>query len=195
MNEVKAFNNLVSLKKVFDNLNIPFFLDEGIALGAWRGNEFIKGDNDIDIGFLSDYAHMLPYIIENLISDGWGCFKLNEHPSGEGKQLSCIRHGISVDISVYYLRGDKRWRCMFDRPPNKEVRYFACVYPKHIFENLTEIYFLDYGIKFLVPPKEYLCLQYGDWETPNKDFRWQWDYKSMDEQWFEEEAEKTKEVS
>jgi len=184
MNEVIAFTNLLSLRKVFNKLDIKFWLDEGTALGAWRGNQFIEGDGDIDVGFFAEDAHKLPQLIEALQMDGWGYMHLNEHPSGEGKQLSAIRQGISVDISVYYLRGDKRWRCMFDRPPNKEVRYFACVYPKYLYDNMPEIDFLDYGISFSVPPKEFLRLQYGNWEVPDPNFRWQWDYKSMDEGWF-----------
>lgn len=183
MNVVKAYNNLLSLKTIFDSLGIKFWLDEGTALGAWRGNNFIEGDGDIDVGFFSESVHLMPQIIKALQDDGWSYFHLNEHPSGEGKQLSCIRHGVSVDISVYYLRDDKRWRCMFDRPPDKEVRYFACVYPKEIFDNLQEVDFIDNGVNFLVPPKEFLRLQYGEWEIPNPNFRWQWDYKSMDLQW------------
>jgi hypothetical protein len=186
MNEVVAFNNLLSLRKVFDSLCIEFWLDEGTALGAWRGNQFIENEGDIDVGFFSESVHLMPHIMDELKREGWGYFHLNEHPSGEGKQLSCIRQGISVDISVYYLRGDKRWRCMFDLAPGRainETRYFACVYPKRIFDQLEEIDFLDYGVKFKVPPKEFLRLQYGDWEKPDPNFRWQWDYKSMDLKW------------
>ena len=183
MNPVHAYNNLLSLKRIFDSLNTQFWLDEGTALGAWRGNDFIEGDGDIDIGFLGECDYILPQLMEELKSDGWHYFNLNEHPCGEGKQLSCIRLNISVDISLYYLRGDKRWRCMFDRPPNKEVRYFACVYPKSLYDNLVEINFLEAEVPFLVPPKEFLVLQYGNWEVPDPNFRWQWDYKSQDLQW------------
>lgn len=186
MNEVMAFANLLSLKKVFNKLGIKFWLDEGTALGAHRGNCFIPGDGDIDVGFLSESVSSIPVLMEELNSDGWRHFNLNEHPSGEGKQISCIRFGISVDISVYYLRGDKRWRCMFDLTPGKpksETRYFACVYPKHIFDSLEEVDFMDYGVTFLVPPKEFLRLQYGNWEVPDQNFKWQYDYKSTDLQW------------
>ena len=186
MNESHAYNNLLSLKSVFDKLHLTFWLDEGTALGAHRGNEFIPNEGDIDIGMLGEDANKLPRIIEELKLEGWHFFHLNEHPCGVGKQLSCIRLGISVDISVYYLRGDKRWRLMFDLAPSRpkeEMRYFACVYPKHIYENLEEIDFLDAGTTFLVPPREFLELQYGDWRNPNPCFKWQTDYLSMRPEW------------
>lgn len=187
MNFAKAYDNLLSAKRVLDALGIRFWLDGGTCLGAIRENSFLSSDFDVDIGILGECAGLLPKVVLALREDGWQHFHLKEHPCGEGKQLSCIRHGISMDIFVYYLRGDKRWRLMFDITPLKTVRYFACVYPKHIFESFREIDFCEYGVEFMVPEQasEYLRMQYGDWKTDKTrhQFRWQHDYKSMDLRW------------
>ena len=49
MDKELATKNLKLLKKVFDKFGVRFFLAYGTCLGAYRDNNFLPGDNDIDI--------------------------------------------------------------------------------------------------------------------------------------------------
>lgn len=182
MNTVKALTHLLIVKKIFSELGVTFWLDGGTALGAHRENAFLSSDFDIDVGIFGEDDSKLADIKERLKDEGFTTFHLKSHPCGEGKQLSCMRDGIGLDIFVYYKRDDKRWRLMFDHDFTMTVRFIPCVLPAQIFDNLEQIDFMDYGVEFNVPPKEYLTLQYGDWETDKtkEQFHWQTDYKCMD---------------
>ena len=182
MNPTKAFSNLLAAKKVFENLNIVFWLDGGTCLGAYRENGFLISDFDLDVGIFGENAKEFPQIIQGLTEEGFDYFHIKEHPCGEGKQISCIRHSISLDIFVYYKRKDKRWRLLFDFDILKTVRYIPCVLPSYVFDKLKTIDFMDYGEYFYLPHIDYLELQYGDWKTDKTkdEFHWQSDYKCMD---------------
>ena len=184
MNPVKAFNNLLSVKNVFDALGMYFWLDGGTCLGAYKENGFLESDFDVDVGIFGEDDKKVPQIIEDLKKEGFGYFHLKEHPCGEGKQISCIKHGISLDIFFYYRRANKRWRLMFDFEMMGTVRYIPCVLPASLFDKFEVIDFMDYGVKFNMPSPttEYLGRQYGDWRiNKTKDeFHWQSDYKCMD---------------
>lgn len=184
MNIVKALNTLLDLKKTLDSLGVTFWLDGGTLLGAYRENGFMASDFDIDVGIKGEDDKHLPQIKQSLSDLGFSNFHLKEHPCGEGKQLSWVKDGIPGDIFVYYKRGDKRWRLMFDIDVMRTVRYIPCVYPEYLFDKLTTIDFMDYGVEFNMPTpvEEYLERQYGDWKTDktNNEFHWQTDYKSMD---------------
>ncbi len=182
MNHVKAFNNLIAVKKVFDKLGIVFWLDGGTCLGAYRENSFLVSDFDLDVGMFGEDDKKFPQIIQGLKDEEFHYFHIKEHPCGEGKQISCVRHNISLDIFVYYRRNNKRWRLLFDFDILRTVRYIPCVLPQNVFCTLTTIDFMDYGETFNLPHIEYLRLQYGDWrkDKTKGEFHWQSDYKCMD---------------
>ena len=53
---------LINTKKLLDDNNIEFILDYGTLLGAYRDNQFIPYDSDIDISICStdyDRVHKL----------------------------------------------------------------------------------------------------------------------------------------
>lgn len=181
MNTLKAFNILLDLKKVFDNLNITFWLDGGTALGAWRENGFMSSDFDVDVGIYGEDDTKIPQIIQGLRDLDFKHFHLKEHPCGEGKQVSWVKDDIPGDIFVYYKRDNQRWRLMFDYDILGTVRFIPCVLPVEIFDNLEKIDFMDYGVELNIPPKEYLTLQYGDWKTDKtkEEFHWQTDYRNI----------------
>jgi hypothetical protein len=184
VNTVKALNILLDLKKVMDNLQIPFWLDGGTLLGAYRENQFMDTDFDVDIGMFGEDDKYCYGIMEQLEYKGFSNFHFKQHPCGEGKQISFIKDGIPGDIFIYYKRGFKRFRVMFDITPYRTVKFIPCVFPGALFDSFAEIDFMDYGVKFNMPfpTNEYLQEQYGDWKTDkSKDqFHWQTDYKSMD---------------
>ena len=64
---------------ILDQLNIIFFLNSGILLGAIRDNDFIKWDWDIEISVFSD--ELLPnidLITNKLKENGFEIKKMNK---------------------------------------------------------------------------------------------------------------------
>jgi len=58
---------LLTVKRILEENNIPFFLVFGTLLGAYRDKGFIKYDTDIDLGLLEEYKEK----IMNLIDEGY----------------------------------------------------------------------------------------------------------------------------
>lgn len=58
---------LFTVKQIFDDNKIPFFLVFGTLLGAYRDGGFIKGDSDIDLALLDDQRDK----VMQLIDDGY----------------------------------------------------------------------------------------------------------------------------
>lgn len=184
MNKVKAFNNLLTLKSIFDNLRVIFWLEGGTALGAYRENSFLKTDFDVDVGMYGEDDDRIPQIVQALKDSGIQYLHFKEHPCGEGKQISVVRNSIPIDIYIYYKRINIRWRLMFDYDITGCVKFIPCILPTYLFDNLIKINFMDYGEEFNLPypTEEYLERQYGNWkEDKTKDqFHWQTDYRCMD---------------
>lgn len=181
MDNVRALTNLLTFKKIFDDLGIVFWLDNGTALGAYREDGFIEGDIDIDLGMLSEDVGKLEALVEKIKEQGLDYFHLKEHPSGEGKQISGILNKIPFDIYIYYKRGDMRLRLFFDEYFGK-INYIPCLLPNRFFEKFEEIDFMDYGVKFNLPSpiEEYLECNYGNWKVKQPGFDWHTDFKCMD---------------
>lgn len=158
------------LKELKDVLGSKkWWLDYGTLLGCVREGDFIKGDNDIDIGMHAKYVD------DDLIDKINKSSKLMAEKTGnfddfgaarvflkdeEGKKVSVEDKGIFCDICIYFPVDDNYVFCDSDkyyRIPNKHV------------DSLTTGSLR--GSRFPIPTdaKKLLELQYGeDWETPNK---------------------------
>lgn len=181
MNQVAAFNHLLTFKDIADKLGFKFWLDGGTCLGAKRENGFLASDFDVDVGMYGENDNLIDNLIDNLKDNGFGTFHLKKHPSGNGKQISCIRNNISLDVFFYYKRGDRRFRVMFDITPYRTVRFIPCVLPDYLFKDFEQVDFMDYGVIFNLPKpcEEFLERQYGDWrkDKTKNEFHWQTDYE------------------
>ena len=67
LNQDDAKSLLLDVKEVFDKNGMEFFLVFGTLLGAYRENNFIKHDTDIDIAVIGDGAEDA---IDELIKNG-----------------------------------------------------------------------------------------------------------------------------
>lgn len=141
-------DNLLVVKDVMGEFNIPFFLMFGTLLGAVRDKEFIKHDKDIDLGFFrEDKTDFYKVILELKKYD----FRLlrTDHTDN---LISVIRDDEYIDF------------CFFD-PINLPVR------------SLVEYPFLDTTFLIPENYDDILTTLYGDWhvidkeKTPNTIFK------------------------
>ena len=158
------------LKEISNCLSgCKWWIDYGTLLGAVRDGDFIKADNDTDIGIIA--KHLTPELIDKinanpkLTIDGNGdhdrWFKtVVKLKDDEGKNVSINGKGIFCDIYVYYPLEDFHVMCDSDKYYRIENSYTSKLV------NVT-----IHGMRVPAPTKskEYLEGIYGEeWETPNK---------------------------
>ena len=144
--------------KILDNLNIEYFLQTGILLGAIRNNDFIPWDWDIEISVFS--KKLYPQI--DIIAE---CLKKNDFTI---QKIVRIKNEVKIDffgkypenVTFYTIFGwnyssikDQYWR--------KEL-----VVPSKFLKKFSKIVF--FGREFNCPynPQEYLTFAYGNWKIP-----------------------------
>lgn len=144
MDKIKAWEDLIDIKKVLDKLKIPFFLNYGTLLGAVRDKDFIDGDEDVDIGIFGNEKR--EEILEALYKKGF--YKR------EGKDDSniCVNRNVLIDIHLFKER------------KNDYVDGLSHLFIPKKFDKLKRIKFK--GVYFLAPnpTEEYLEFCYGNWQ-------------------------------
>ena len=127
-----------------DKLNVPFWLEGGSMLGAYRDGDFPKDDRDIDLMTFEKYEDEVAKIPE-------------VHGHLRNNFVTMNIYGTPIDIYFatkvmdYY-----HWECN----GNNRMAH------KKFFDSLDKIQFL--GREYNVPShlEEYLVLKYGKWQDP-----------------------------
>tara|TARA_B100001057_G_C22803988_1_gene932576 strand:+ start:215 stop:847 length:633 start_codon:yes stop_codon:yes gene_type:complete len=159
---------------ILDNLEITFFLQTGILLGAIRENDFIKWDWDIEISvFESDFYSKIDLVVEELKKNN---FKVeNVSKKEKESKIDFIGEypkevtGYTIFSWNYSSLNNHYWRKGF-------------MVPSKFLNKFEKINFL--GRQFNCPYKteEYLEYAYGDWKIPlrtsNKDVYFSKKFKS-----------------
>lgn len=150
--------HFLQIVEIFQSNKIPFFLQAGVVLGAYRENYFIKWDWDVEFGmFSSDFMKHYDLIRQKLvekkfeifheiknIKDGKiDCFKGNDHKSTLFEILSW---SLDKDKNLY-----RRWKINI---------------PREFLDREYKIRFLNRYFKCPGPVEEYLTYQYGEWKIP-----------------------------
>ena len=92
--------NLLILKKVFDENNLTFYLANGTLLGSVRDKDFIDGDTDTDICIFSEDIPLLEMFISELINNGLKTLRINSF------MITFIRNNNYIDIDVIKRKPD-----------------------------------------------------------------------------------------
>lgn len=173
-------NGLELLKKIDQSSlmhNYTYWLDFGTLLGAYRENDFIKHDYDMDIAALyTDHKT----INKALIKMG---FKLIKRFYSNQNNIDALEEtykykGIFMDIFYYHIDTNEQMHCNSFSPFKGEIVDPSQKYDKLQVKKIILPYtgFQRYKFKNIyvnIPnnPKQYLASHYGEnFMTPNKDF-------------------------
>ena len=144
-----GLKELMELKTIFDKHDKVFFLISGTLLGALRENNFIAGDNDIDLGiFIEDISPT--NLKEMMISRGYYLLEDCEY------KLSYIsKRNVFIEFFFFYEHED---RMLIPNCTNFLAWEFSRFSLKKYNFN---------GIEFLIPDDHdlYLSENYGNWSS------------------------------
>lgn len=167
MNE-KSQNSLEFLKLItstLDKNNIPYWIDCGTLLGAYRESDFIEHDGDIDISVNIDHINIVTDIFKNLEKLNLIDITKYKHEgidvSDRLIKLAYKKNNIFVDcrwMDIYFYRkkGDIYEHCLFSDQYNSKLKT-----PSKCIENLNKIKIKD--VEFSCPSniKTILKSRYG----------------------------------
>ena len=144
-------DNLLLVKKCFDEYNLNFGLIYGTLLGAVREKNFIEHDEDTDIFILYEDREKVFNLLFKLRKYGFEIGRIND------ALMSIIKNGEYIDIYFYKIKNSKTRECD------------GYILESDTLENLEDYPFL--GTTFKVPknPTELLTILYGkNWMIVDK---------------------------
>lgn len=165
--EMNVYDNLVDFKSVMKELEIPFWVSEGLLLGLYRDGHPIKGDeDDTDVCVWYEHANRADEIIEALKKKGFTLLDAwRENGVVEG--MAVARGTNKIDIIFTRKNKDEVFFLARNYFNIGSLPYFAFVFPREPFEKFN---LMQWGQEtFPVPAgvEEYLTARYGvDWKTP-----------------------------
>jgi len=144
-----------------DHFEIPFFLIQGTALGAYRDKGFTPTEKDIDLGYLWEDCRYDTYLdfCFHLLEQGYEIQTFNL-PFTRPRMMTVRKYGCRIDFTGYIKWKDKRFASRtFDE---RNLPELTMVHEAKMFEILRDITL--FGSKFWVPfdVEQYLKLIYGE---------------------------------
>jgi phosphorylcholine metabolism protein LicD len=159
---------LLEVAGILDGQEIPFFLMQGTALGAYRDGGFTPTEADIDLGILQENLGPIARgLINRLVLEQ---FQVETYclPFQQCRTIVAWKYGIHVDLVGFIRWKDKRFT---HSPYHPSVRkHYAIVHDAAMLENYRTIKL--FGREFNAPEniEEYLKREYGaEWRVPMKD--------------------------
>jgi hypothetical protein len=160
--------NLLEVKEVLDSVGLKFWLTNGTALAAYRDQDWIPWDDDVDLDvMMEDFLPKHDAIKELLIDRGFvvrsknidnpkiakvAVFRSENPLSGQKLALRPLYLDPSYEDNKYRLRQDYK-------------------YPKMFYENenASTIEFMGETFNIPSPPEKFIEYAYGkNWNVPNK---------------------------
>tara|TARA_B110001452_G_scaffold16364_1_gene13397 strand:+ start:1472 stop:2095 length:624 start_codon:yes stop_codon:yes gene_type:complete len=143
---------------ILDKLNINYFLQTGVLLGAVRDNDLIKWDWDIEISVLGEeFINEIDDVAAELQKNNFIISVVNKKKNDSKidfiGQLDESVTGYTI-FSWYHSKFRKvYWR-----------REYSV--PEKYFKKFSKINFMGREFKCPNNPQEYLSFAYGNWRTP-----------------------------
>ena len=146
--------------EILNKLNIKYFLQTGILLGAIRENDFIPWDWDVELCVFSDeVTEKFDLLIEEIKTSGFTIEKYY-------KELSTLKIDfvgkLPKETTGYTIKG-------WNHDKIKKI-FWRRTYkiPDHFLLNMKKIHFFEKHHFAPNPPEKFLEYQYGNWKKPLK---------------------------
>ena len=144
--------------KILDKLDIKYFLQGGLLLGAIRHNDFIPWDWDAELSvFTEEVFPKVDDLINEIISSGFTI-------KNSVRELSRLK----IDF-IGKLPGDvTRYTIMAWNHDKKKKIFWRNKFkiPDHFLLNMKKIKLFEKYHFVQTPPEKFLEHQYGDWRKP-----------------------------
>ena len=151
--------------KVLNKLDMPWTIENGTLLGAWRNGSFIQHDDDFDIALFCDINPIprIPAILEKIkqllpapyearqISTYADKIEVYDPTYGEYKLYTAKYHGASyhhctVDLQ-FYQRFGETYRSLYYADPQTKTVHYKDMYPLSKIELEGEIFQAPYNVE------------------------------------------------
>lgn len=151
-------DEFLKICKIFDKIDIRYFLQTGALLGAIRENDFIHWDWDVEIAvFTSEFEKKIDLFINEIKSADFEIL----HEDRRSSQLKIDFKGLlPTETTKYSING---WSHDKDKKIYWRKRLKV---PDYFWNDLREIELFGKQHLAPYPPEKYLEYHYGDWKTP-----------------------------
>jgi len=158
----RATTLLIDVKTALDEAGLKPFLFFGTLLGAYRENNFIHHDHDIDLAiFWEDYPKIEKAILK--LKEKYLCC-MGTRLGDKYTDLYFAKEGYKEKVDMYMLipfRNHRVWCRRYVRPDDRH--YVLAPFPDKYFEKPETLNFK--GKDFLIPSpiEEFLTYQWNTW--------------------------------
>lgn len=144
-------DNLLTVKEVFDEYGLDFWLMFGCFLGLYRDGDLISYDTDIDLALRSEDEGLYNKCEKALFKKGFKEICTHKHAR------AVKRHGVSMDFLFFKDKGRKKIYGYVDSIDSAD------------FEKYNFVTWMGKEFRIFCNPERWLKYIYGaDWKTPIK---------------------------
>lgn len=165
---VAARHLLLKLADILDVCEVPFFLMQGTALGAYRDKDFTPTELDIDFGILQEHLNeKVDILLPTLLKNNFDVVAITR-PFTKVRTLVARAGWIHADLVGFSRWNGKRFACSPDEPKHV-LKPYAIVHEANLLETYQSLEFFGRTFRVPNPIETYLRREYDDWKTPRED--------------------------
>lgn len=149
--------------EILQFVGLEFWLLCGTLLGAYRQQDFIPWDLDIDVGVWATKLEKCGEQIKaRFLALGYESGIIYNKENNLPRAVKARRNGVKIDICGYYLAGNEAY-CTSS---NKD---YSLVCSRYFLDSMDSISFQGIQVKIPTPTATYLLREYGPkWMIPDK---------------------------
>ena len=169
MDKLKGKELLLEISSVLDMCNLPFFLIQGTALGAYRDSGFVPAEKDIDLGILQeDLTSYQAISVVSAIIKKRRDVEVFVQPLGYPHTIVVWGDNCKLDLVAFSKKDEKRFTPQPLRPWIKQ--HYCIVHDAVLLETYQRVEMFGWSWKVPSPIETYLELEYGPgWKVPKDD--------------------------